>query len=162
MESSEYRASVIVALDKALHFEHEVFIINTKQFIILMIISAPYIEVCKRQADMFPCLKKNADACKPHMAEGIPEFNLPPMRPLVVPKLTIPLGEFTMVSTNASFLGMENFELLEMVFNLVDNFTLHASLRIPFIDSSSAYTAKGKILSLELDGSGIVTGNISK
>lgn len=96
-----------------------------------------------------------------HFNSGIPEFDLPPMDPLVVPEISLDSDD----SFKASFKNVKIYHLNELKIedisvNWNDN-VVKIKLQLPHLRMTSDYSLQGKILFLQLQGEGKADGNFS-
>lgn len=130
--------------------------------------SASFITKCKRNyPEVNKCLLQRTEELKPHLEKGIPELKLPPMKPLIIPKIEIRTGNGGPSDFYVKFENMridhllEGTELKELDFN-IDNNKIDLTLFIPKLRIRGSYTVKGNILALHLSSMGPGECNLSK
>ncbi|XP_074030671.1 protein takeout-like [Leptinotarsa decemlineata] len=119
-----------------------------------------FIEVCsKSDPKIVECLKRNIEKLRPMFLKGIPELQIPSMNPLQIPKASLANGNaITADFTNLQIYQLNDFTIDKLDVDL-DHFKLDVTLTFPRLRIMADYHIKGKILVMDLDGSGPADGN---
>ncbi|XP_044752570.1 protein takeout-like [Coccinella septempunctata] len=140
-----------------------VFVISIQVFGFVATKKLPnYITYCHRDdPQLNECVAKAIHQVKPHLAEGIPEFQLPSMNPLFLPEASLESGE----NFKCTFKNIEVFYADEFILKNVDidlkNNRVEMVIVFPRLRIKSIYAVSGKLLILQLDGSGPSDGNFT-
>ncbi|XP_045471923.1 protein takeout-like [Harmonia axyridis] len=121
-----------------------------------------YITLCKsKDPELEKCILRAVDAIQPHLKSGIPELGIPSLDPLTIPFAGLEAGP----TFNASFRDIEVYYANEFKidkFKLdLDKVDLDIGITFPKLRIKSKYAIDGKILFLELKGSGPADGNFT-
>ncbi|KAL1490585.1 hypothetical protein ABEB36_013254 [Hypothenemus hampei] len=143
----------------------ELFLIS---FMVLLCESAKvkkfptYIQKChQNDVDFENCLLKAIQNVKPHLINGIPEFRLPKMNPLILPEVGIDAGAgFIAKFENVEIYDADKFIIQKFNVKLNEN-KIKFDLSFPHIRIKARYFIFGKVMFFNLDGSGPADGNIS-
>ncbi|XP_050309450.1 putative beta-carotene-binding protein [Anthonomus grandis grandis] len=121
-----------------------------------------YIEKCRQSDVNFEkCLLKAVQNAKAHLQEGIPEFRLPKMNPLIIPEVGLDAGAgFIARFENVEIYDADKFTIKKFDVSLEDN-KVKFDMSFPFIRIKANYYIFGKVLFFNLDGSGPADGNIT-
>ncbi|KAK9888496.1 hypothetical protein WA026_000747 [Henosepilachna vigintioctopunctata] len=121
-----------------------------------------YITLCKRNdPELDKCILRAVEQIKPHLKKGIPELGIPSLDPLVVPYAGVSTGpDFNATFENIEVYNVYEFDLKKFAVDL-DKIELDIELSIPNLRTKSKYSVNGKILFLELKGSGPSEGNFT-
>ncbi|KAG5898694.1 hypothetical protein JTB14_030644 [Gonioctena quinquepunctata] len=119
-----------------------------------------FVEVCHRSDPKIKdCLVKNVEKLRPKFLKGVPELLIPSFDPLLITKATLETGDsFSAEFENIQIYHADEFKLQKLDFNL-EPFKLDMTILFPKLRILSTYTVKGKILVLQLNGSGPADGN---
>ncbi|CAG9862905.1 unnamed protein product [Phyllotreta striolata] len=114
-----------------------------------------FIKVCKpKEVDVSECIKENVEILRPKFRQGIPELQIPAFRPLRIPSADVKFGEnFKASLKNIQLRVPKSFEMKNFKVDL-DHFRLQFTIRFPEIRSQADYRLNGKLLILNLDGTG--------
>lgn len=99
---------------------------------------------------------------KPLLPKGIPEMHIPPLEPVRITETTLNSGETLQATfTNVIIKRASNFTAKSVDFDVENN---RASIRVffPVVEFSSDYNIVGRVLVLQLNGSGKSHGNASR
>ncbi|KAL3282198.1 hypothetical protein HHI36_005392 [Cryptolaemus montrouzieri] len=121
-----------------------------------------YISFCHQgDPNLNECFANAIAQVKPHLKNGIPEFQLPAMNPLFLPEASLDNGE----SFRATFKDIEVFHAYEFDVKYVNVDLKHAQfdmvLGLPRLRIKSKYSITGKLLILQLNGNGRSDGNFT-
>lgn len=81
---------------------------------------ADYIHKCKRSdPEVAKCIQHSVEALKPRLKSGIPELDVPPIEPFIVPEVVIsrgnnPQAAFRAILHNIAVSGASNFEITKI------------------------------------------------
>lgn len=124
-------------------------------------LSASFIQQCKlKYPEVNLCLKKAIEDVKPRLPKGIPEMHIPQLEPVHITETTLSSGDFQATFKNVVINRASNFTVSNIDFDVEHN---KASLQVhfPVIEFASDYNVAGKVLVLQLNGSGKSHGNAS-
>lgn len=111
---------------------------------------------------MTQCLKNAVEQIHPLLKDGIPEMHIPPIEPFKVQTVTFDTGRtFKATFENISVHGLSSFKLKDVKFDY-DQKTLELDLEFFDVWADSNYKIKGKLIVLDLDGTGLANGSVSK
>ncbi|KAL3271593.1 hypothetical protein HHI36_022068 [Cryptolaemus montrouzieri] len=102
------------------------------------------------------CLKSAIQDALPKLKDGIPDLGVPPLDPLRISKMTIGSGKIVQLVQNyenVDITGLSEATVNDLSFDL-DKGKLVMSLSAPLIVVKGVYTVKGKILVLDVYGTG--------
>lgn len=130
---------------------------------LLCYFAAKYITRCKKHdAQMTQCLTKAVEVLHPRLKTGIPEMHIPAIEPLTVQSISFDSGSsFKAHFEDIKVFGLSSFQLKDVKFDF-DSKTLDLVLDFYDLKADSNYKISGKLLFLELDGSGFANGTASK
>ncbi|XP_047107692.1 protein takeout-like [Schistocerca piceifrons] len=117
-----------------------------------------YFSLCERSnADLSGCVVRSILDAKPRLSKGIPEMNLPPMEPLLIPLLENTEGsgnnQFSQKLSNVSIHGLSQFVIKEC--RVPRNLTrFYLDMFTPVITFDAQYEIHGRVLALPISGSG--------
>lgn len=96
---------------------------------------------------------------RPHLSQGIPEMRIPKMEPLLVSSAALDSGNFLAVFENLNLYGLVNFKVRHVDFDFERNV---AKINVDFdkVDIYGDYRVKGRVLILDVNGSGRVNGTL--
>lgn len=113
-----------------------------------------YVTPCsKDDPDLNACILNRVEIVRPHLKEGIPEFAFPSLDPLQVPKIELQNKDFSLTLLDVKLHHVNEFVVEDMKFD-INKDRLYVKVTFPKVNVDCDYTVKGKILFLELDGSG--------
>ncbi|XP_060518411.1 uncharacterized protein LOC132697136 [Cylas formicarius] len=121
-----------------------------------------YIEKChQNDTDFNKCLLKAVQTLKPHLQDGIPEFRLPKMNPLILPEVGLDAGGgFQAKFVNVEIYDADKFTIKDFDIDLDTN-KIKFDMGFDHIRIKAQYSIVGKVLFFNLDGSGPADGNIT-
>ncbi|XP_072935642.1 uncharacterized protein [Epargyreus clarus] len=145
---------------------------------VFIFIAVCVVSVCGKVApDYFPECKKNdpqivkcvldaVEGMRPHLKQGIPEVNIPPIEPFIVPTLkldrTAPNLRLKAVMKNMKAYGGGNFKIEKLKINLNNKYAAEAKITIPKLLVSADYDVRGsRLLTLDISGKGKLRGNFT-
>lgn len=104
---------------------------------------------------------------QPYLIKGIPEFNIPPIEPLIIESLRLNQGNSPSVNfaanlTNLNFYGGGNYYVPYANANLLEKKVVNLGLTFPRLNATGHYTAKGRVLLFQFEGEGIFKGEFCK
>ncbi|XP_023014640.2 protein takeout [Leptinotarsa decemlineata] len=103
------------------------------------------------------CLIKATEQVKPYMATGVPELNIPPLDPFLIPQITLEQGtsalNFKANLTNVLIHGMTDYTFTRFDFD-VPNLQFFCDATLKELHLEGDYTVTGKILLAPIVGSG--------
>ncbi|CAH0387211.1 unnamed protein product [Bemisia tabaci] len=125
-----------------------------------------YIKPCKRtDAGLNECVKRTFEDLRPHLKQGIPELNVPPIDPLFLPEIVVagsvekgrgqPLRA---VATNVKVLGAGDYKVQKLVVDLKKTI-YYVNMTFPFLKIEANYDMDAKILNIPLKGRGPLKAN---
>ncbi|XP_063547473.1 uncharacterized protein LOC134754925 isoform X2 [Cydia strobilella] len=124
-----------------------------------------YIEVCKRdQSTINSCVRKSIERLRPKLAEGIPEFEVPPIEPFYIPELIIDSGnliQFHAVGKDVQVSGAGNFSIKNVHVDL-ESLRISARVRFPRLHFVGRYVLDARLLVLPLHGAGTIVADAIK
>lgn len=107
------------------------------------------------------CLQKAIEDVKPRLPKGIPEMHIPQLEPVHITETTLSSGDFQATFKNVVIKRASNFTVNKIDFDVEHN-EVTLQVYFPVIEFASDYNVVGKVLVLQLNGSGISHGNTSK
>lgn len=111
---------------------------------------------------MTQCFTKALAVLHPHLKAGIPEMHIPAIEPLTVQSVTFDSGStFKAQFEGIRLFGLSSFQLKDVKFDF-DTKTLDLVLDFFDLKADSNYKITGKLLFLELDGSGLANASVSE
>lgn len=111
---------------------------------------------------MTQCLTKAVEVLHPLLKTGIPEMHIPPIEPLIVQKVVFDSGAtFAATFENIVIHQLSGFTLTDARFDF-DRKNLEIELEFYNVWADADYKIKGKLLFLQLDGTGRANGSVSK
>lgn len=125
---------------------------------------ASYVHLCSRNSkSLEKCVMKTVEEdIRPRLANGIKEMGIPPLEPLIVPEVSLDTGStFAAKFKNLHVYYATEFVLKNAYMNL-DEDSFKLALHFPRLRITSNYNINGRLLILDLNGSGKSDGNISK
>ncbi|XP_046669012.1 protein takeout-like isoform X1 [Homalodisca vitripennis] len=125
----------------------------------------PNVPKCKMSDPMLPmCFMLATDIIRPQLVAGIPERNIPPIEPLVIPMVMLQQGtsavNYKANLKNIKVIGLGNYQFKNVVLN-VPKLMAAARVEVPTIQLVSDYTIKGRALVVPIEGDGIFRANLT-
>ncbi|KAI8430226.1 hypothetical protein MSG28_000571 [Choristoneura fumiferana] len=121
-----------------------------------------YIQVCKRdQSTINACVRKSIETLKPKLAEGMPEFGVPPTEPFYIPELVVDSGnliQFQAVGKDVKVSGAGNFTIKNVAVDL-ESLRISARVRFPRLHFVGRYSLDARLLVLPLHGAGTIVAD---
>jgi hypothetical protein len=117
-----------------------------------------YIIPCSRNDPKIDlCFQNLLNHIKPYLAKGIPELELPPIEPLVIPEMKIENGQGPVrvraIFTNITAIGPGNYSISKARVNMSSNrFDIH--MTFPKIELQGNYDINGNVLLFPLQSNG--------
>ncbi|RZC41970.1 takeout-like [Asbolus verrucosus] len=126
------------------------------------IVFASYIQKCRQSdPDVKHCYINAIEQIKSHFDQGVPEFSIPPMNPLVVPEVSLVNGgSFKATFKDIKIYHLQELKVLDIDIDLNNN-QARVKLLLPKLRITSNYDITGKILFLQLNGNGSADGNLT-
>ncbi|CAG9862908.1 unnamed protein product [Phyllotreta striolata] len=116
-----------------------------------------FIEVCKpKEVDVSECITRNVENLRSKLAlkEGIPQMGIPSINPLIIPIADLKIGDLHATLKNIKVWHVPEFVLENLKVDLGDSIRVELKVVFHKIFAEADYDIKGKILILNLDGSG--------
>ncbi|XP_063224887.1 uncharacterized protein LOC134532380 [Bacillus rossius redtenbacheri] len=109
-----------------------------------------YILPCKRRdPDINSCVKRAFNHLRPYLRVGIPEISVPPIDPLLMPRLSMENGNGAVrvraVFGNITTRGGSNYTVTSVKAD-VQNYWIDMGLQIPRLESAGNYEVTGNVL----------------
>lgn len=145
---------------------HFVFPKRNVKFIILSF-SAGYIKLCKKNdPNLSSCWANTFQSLVPYLVKGIPELDLPPIEPLIIPGLEINptlFGQTPLMLNvkNLTFNGIRDLSVKDVNVDL-DKLVFKFKIFIPLFTLNATYNIKGDLGVAVLDSSGLAEGIYGK
>lgn len=116
---------------------------------------AAYIKPCNPydKSDWNKCMLRAVEDIRPYLPDGIPEMRIPRLEPLLVTSAVLDSGNFLAAFENVYVYGLTKFRLRELNFDYERN---QGTLAVDFdqVDGTGDYRVKGRVLILDVNGSG--------
>ncbi|XP_071860332.1 circadian clock-controlled protein daywake [Bombus fervidus] len=121
-----------------------------------------FIHVCKKNdPNLAECIKASVNYLKPKLKTGIPDYKIPSLEPLELKELVATAGgNIKLMLKNVIVHGASNFTLLRTKANL-DTLNFVVELDLPNLSIEGNYDVDGRIILLQIRGSGPMTGDFS-
>ncbi|KAF5285657.1 hypothetical protein FQR65_LT13087 [Abscondita terminalis] len=124
-----------------------------------------YIQICHRDdPNLASCINNSITVLKPHLRDGIPELDVPPLEPLHLDAVDLKTGnEATRIAatiSNMKIWGPTSFIIQELKPNLSKNIFRFRAL-LPQLNIIGQYKSDARILFLNLKGEGPAYVNIT-
>ncbi|XP_008544009.1 protein takeout-like [Microplitis demolitor] len=121
-------------------------------------VTPEYILPCSRSDPQIEaCIQKAFNHLKPYLIKGIPELELPPIEPLVIPQLGMENGQGAVrvraLFTNITTLGSGNYTVSKVRADL-RTLRVDLQLSIPKIEIQGHYDVNGKVLLFPIQSHG--------
>uniref|UniRef100_A0A8D8PRP8 Circadian clock-controlled protein n=1 Tax=Cacopsylla melanoneura TaxID=428564 RepID=A0A8D8PRP8_9HEMI len=141
-----------------------IFILAVKVYYILAAIP-DYIHICNRDDPLAHiCINNSIEALRTKLAEGIPELDVPPIEPLIIPTIGLRRGtrgaEFSANMSGISVWGCSSFRIDELKTDLDKNI-FDFKLTLPKLKFSGKYSVNTNVLFLKISGKGDLFGNFN-
>ncbi|XKL60771.1 hypothetical protein PGB90_007828 [Kerria lacca] len=95
---------------------------------------------------------------------GVPDLNIPPIEPLLIPKISLQQGtqaiNYKATLTNLKLYGLSNYKVEDSAINM-DAKKLDAKIIIPVLYLESDYDISGRALVVPIQGTGLFTANLT-
>ncbi|XP_076620692.1 circadian clock-controlled protein daywake [Colletes latitarsis] len=121
-----------------------------------------FLHVCKRNdPNLSNCIKKSVENFKPYLINGLPEYNIPTLEPLLLDELEAEPGNTIKLRLrNVHVYGASNFTVSRLKAN-IDTLRFVVELNFSSLSIESDYDIDGKVILLRIKGSGPMTGNFT-
>ncbi|XP_033194175.1 circadian clock-controlled protein daywake [Bombus vancouverensis nearcticus] len=121
-----------------------------------------FIHVCKKNdPNLADCIKASVNSLKPKLKTGVPEYKIPSLEPLELDELVgTSGGNIKLMLKNVTVHGASNFTLLKMKANL-DTLNFVVELDLPNLSIEGNYDVDGRVILLQIRGSGPMTGDFT-
>ncbi|XP_043251476.1 circadian clock-controlled protein daywake [Colletes gigas] len=121
-----------------------------------------FLHVCKRNdPNLSNCIKKSVENFKPYLINGLPEYNIPTLEPLLLDELEAEPGNTIKLRLkNVHVYGASNFTVSRLKAN-TDTLRFVVELNFSSLSIESDYDIDGKVILLRIKGSGPMTGNFT-
>ncbi|KAF7282490.1 protein takeout-like [Rhynchophorus ferrugineus] len=122
-----------------------------------------FLKICSRSdPNLSRCIIDSVYQLRPLLAQGIPEFDIPPCEPLVIPEVTIDQGHGP-ISVKSCYrdirvYGPSQFQIKGIRIEL-DKGTLQIKLFLPKLSVNAYYNMNGQIMMMPINGAGLSLGN---
>ncbi|XP_028037651.1 protein takeout-like [Bombyx mandarina] len=122
-----------------------------------------YIQICKHDPNTInECVQKSIEALKPKLAEGIPELDVPPLEPFIIPEVVasskdrVPLQA---TGKNIKITGAGDFHINKLNVDL-DSLILKAKVNFPKLHFDGLYKLDTQILVVPIKGEGNLLADV--
>lgn len=123
-----------------------------------------YISICsEKDPKLGICIRKAINSLRPHLVQGIPELDIPPLDPLFVPKIEISQTGGVQLSAafhNISIFGAGDFRLRSVRVDANED-KMRIKLWYPQLSMNAQYDIRGQLLMLPVMGQGPCWGNFT-
>ncbi|GLV39172.1 uncharacterized protein CBL_06223 [Carabus blaptoides fortunei] len=138
----------------------------SKIFYMTVFLSFIILSQCKYPHRVHPqlneCVKESVELLRPMLNNGIPEFGIPSIEPLIIPEVVLDQGSGAIsvrsTYTNIKVFGPSQFILKSVKIDQEKN-RVRIKLWLPSLYLVSKYKMDGRILMMPISGSGISRGN---
>ncbi|XP_043274348.1 protein takeout [Venturia canescens] len=122
-----------------------------------------FIKVCNRNdPELDACITGSVDHLRPYLVEGVPEYNLPSLEPLVLEHLVVSEGQgIKLTATEIKAYGASNF-IVKKVESDMANLHYNVDIELPHLYIEGHYEIDGRLLLLQVTGSGPLHGNFTE
>uniref|UniRef100_A0A2A4KA60 Hemolymph juvenile hormone binding protein n=1 Tax=Heliothis virescens TaxID=7102 RepID=A0A2A4KA60_HELVI len=130
-------------------------------------VTPDYFPSCKRSDPQIEkCVLNGLEAMRPHLKEGIPEVNIPPLDPFTVPTLkldrTAPNLRIKATVKQAKAYGGSDFKIEKLKLNLNNKYAGEMKITLPKLMVVANYDVRGsRLLALDINGKGRIRGNFT-
>lgn len=130
-------------------------------------ILASYVTLCKKaDPEIDRCFIEAIESLRPHLQGGIPQMDVPPIDPFVVPTMTLQSGngtsfELDLEVTDGIAYGAKDFTVEDAHVN-VDEATFNMKLKFKSMNVTGHYKVKGRVMVFHLNTTGRFETNFSK
>ncbi|XP_011152153.1 protein takeout isoform X3 [Harpegnathos saltator] len=119
---------------------------------------AEYIQPCNRtDPKLDACFQNMFNYLKPYLVKGIPELNLPPIEPLVIPEMKIENGQGAVrvraLFNNITAIGPGNYTISKVRVN-ISSLRIDIHLKFPKIELQGLYDINGNVLLFPIQSRG--------
>lgn len=122
---------------------------------------ATYIQKCKKnEVGLDDCLFKAFNDIRPYIAGGIQEMRIPPIEPLIINEITLNTGNFKAIFTDLQIFNGTLYKVTKVNASLKKN-SFRLELVFPYLHMEGDYRVIGKIVILQLNGTGKASANLS-
>lgn len=120
-----------------------------------------FLKKCKKSdPQLGACIEKNVEILKPLFKDGVPGLFIPSMNPLVIPEATLSGSDsFKAKFTDIQLINVDEFTLNHFKMSVDETKSMDVSIIFPRLRIKSVYNINGRILILNLDGTGPADGN---
>ncbi|KAM0731167.1 Circadian clock-controlled protein daywake [Formica fusca] len=121
-----------------------------------------FLHICQTRDPQYEtCISNSINDLKPYLKEGVPEYNIPSIEPLILKKLSVsPSSSLRIKLADVNVYDASSFEVTKMKIDF-DKLFLVVDVELPNIFIEGKYDVDGKILLLPIRGSGPMNGNFS-
>ncbi|RZF36644.1 hypothetical protein LSTR_LSTR012323 [Laodelphax striatellus] len=124
-----------------------------------------YVPICKRNdKNLNDCFKKATQVIRPYITKGIPELNIPPIDPLMIPMVMLEQGtpavNYKAKLKNLKVFGLRNYMFDNVMIDLT-KLQIMGRINIPMIWLEADYDIKGRALVLPIQGNGLFKANLT-
>lgn len=152
--SNEYPATI----RKSLNVDNFYSLIKFVKF------PASFIKTCNQSdARLGSCIRNSILSLRPHLANGIPELNIPSLEPLFVDEIKITQSggiQLSAVFKNISITGATNFRLRSVRAD-VESDKFRMKIWFPSLVMRASYELRGQLLMMPINGRGMCAGNFT-
>lgn len=117
-----------------------------------------YIHSCRKADVQFnSCIKETFNHLRPYLIDGIEELTVPPIEPLVIPKMQMENGHGAVrvraILSNMTIHGASNYTVLNVRSDM-NKYRIDLGLFIPHIEATGNYDVNGNVLLLPVRSRG--------
>ncbi|XP_056633372.1 uncharacterized protein LOC130442972 [Diorhabda sublineata] len=157
-----------------IHNGNTVLQISSKMFLVVFLIGAvhilrvssgelpSFIHVCQRDdPNLIPCLIASVEDLRPYLVEGVPEYNIPKLEPLVMTDFfSEEAAGMKITVSNVSAWGCSDYFVRGLEVNL-ENHNFVINIDLPKLRIEAHYNVDGKLLVMPIKGDGNLEANIT-
>ncbi|KAL3279160.1 hypothetical protein HHI36_016674 [Cryptolaemus montrouzieri] len=123
-----------------------------------------YFPRCRRSDPKInDCLLKATDQVRPYLIKGVPELNVPPIEPFIIPEVTLEQGSnilnFKAKLNDIVVRGLSKYKFSQFDFD-VPKLHFHCKAAIDELKLEGKYEVKGALLGAPIHGKGIFRAEI--
>ncbi|GJQ84867.1 hypothetical protein Trydic_g487 [Trypoxylus dichotomus] len=122
----------------------------------------PFFHVCHRSdPNIEECIKQSVEEIRPLLVTGSPEYNIPSVEPLIIEDLIKDESSgLTITTTDVKAYGGSDF-IVNSISVDPDQVKVTVEVELPQLRIEARYSVQGKLVILQVKGSGKFYGNIT-